>query len=65
MGRNIYFANCGTPEEWEIHKQKYPGMYKVVPATVYIKDGGICLITSESWRDWILGKTDNIPVEKG
>lgn len=40
-------------------------MYKVVPATVYIKDGGICLITSESWRDWISGKTDIIPVEKG
>ena len=61
MGRFMRFLKCGTKEDWERHREKYPGMYQVVPATIFISENGLCLVTSKEWTDWLLGETDNIP----
>lgn len=61
MSRLVTYARCGTEESWEKHKEEYPGSYHVIPASVYVSETGICLVTSKEWVDWLLGKTDKIP----
>ena len=56
----IQFAKCGTPEIWERQKHNY-NVHKVIPATLYICETGICVVTSQEWADWMLGRTDKIP----
>lgn len=61
MGRPIDYARVGTRDSWERNKEKYPGSYHVVPASLYVSETGICLVTSQDWVDWLLGRTDEIP----
>ena len=56
----IEFAKCGTEEMWELNKHKY-NVQQVIPATLYICETGICVVTSKEWTDWMLGITDKIP----
>ena len=61
MGRPvIQFANCGTPESWERTKHNF-NVHKVIPATLYICDTGICVITSQEWVNWMVGRASEIP----
>ena len=64
MGRPVTFARCGTHEQWEICKSQYTNTYHVMPATVYVGEEGICLITSQEWVDWLTGKIEDIPNNK-
>lgn len=57
----VSFAKCGTEEEWARYKQHYPDVHKVMPGTLYVNEFGICLVTSQEWVNWLLGKTDTIP----
>lgn len=61
MSRSVEFCRCGTPEEWENARQAYQDAYRVVPATIYVSEHGLCLVTSSSWVDWLMGRTDVIP----
>lgn len=58
----VSFARCGTMEQWERHKNEYPGVYNVMPATIYVSDAGLCLVTSQEWVDWLTGKREEAPV---
>ena len=61
MGRPIIqFAKCGTQESWESNKHIY-NVQKVIPATLYICDTGIFVITSQEWVSWMIGITDKMP----
>lgn len=62
-GRMVTFCHCGTQESWNKMKRSYHGMNHIIPATVYVSDNGICLVTSQEWADWLTGKTDEIPTK--
>lgn len=59
----VKYVICGTPENWEKIREKYPGAdkYHVVPADVYVSENGFCLLTSKEWNNWLLGVTSELP----
>lgn len=60
----VTFCRCGTKESWEKAHKNYSGMNHIIPATIYVSDTGLCLVTSQEWVDWLTGRTAEIPTKE-
>lgn len=61
----VNFCHCGTEEAWQKHREDYHEMNCVIPGTIYVSKNGLCLVTSQEWVDWLMGRTEKIPDTKG
>lgn len=61
----VSFARCGTQQQWDKKRDQYSDMCQVIPGTLYVNREGICLVTSQEWTDWLLGKTSSMPENEG
>ena len=67
MPRIVASARCGTQKEWEQAREqgRFADYNRVIPATIYVSETGIALVTSSEWRDWLLGVRQYIPTSGG
>lgn len=57
----VTFCRCGTEEQWIKNRDRYGSMHHVVPGTIYVSEEGLCLVTSQEWVEWLMGRSEHLP----
>ena len=60
----LAIKDCVTEEAWHLHKDIQSTSVPIIPASVYMTDDGIYLVTSEKWVNYIKNMTDTTPKSK-